>query len=280
MYRQVSRKLECDTAGNATPSLTFLASLSSSVLQMRCHPDALLYVKNFKKRKEDLCNKLYTYYNNHVFSDKLPTEMNIKWNARMTKTAGFCYYQIDRSKPSGRGSRIELSSKVIDVPERLRDTLIHEMCHAAAWIISGYKDGHGPLWKLWAAKARSVFPELPAITTCHSYKINCKYTYRCTGCSYSIGRHSKSLDTERKVCGYCYGKFELIVNSRSRGTNYNNSGTPASQGNGKTPRTPGPFAMFVKENYGSIKKSKQNLKHADVMKLLSAEFGKMKTNSI
>ncbi|XP_064083243.1 uncharacterized protein LOC135199276 [Macrobrachium nipponense] len=271
--KQVEKKLEC----SGTPTLTFLASLSSTIHTIRCHPDALLFVKNFKKKREELCQKLYSYYNEHVFSNKLPSVMSIKWNARLTKTAGYCYYQIDRTKPNGRGARIELSSKVIDVPERLRDTLIHEMCHAAAWIISGYKDGHGPLWKSWAAKARSVFPELPAITTCHSYEINCKYTYRCTKCSYSIGRHSKSLDTERKVCGLCYGKFELIVNSKGRGSKSSNSGTP-SHGS-QTPRTPGAFALFVKENYNSVKKSRQNLKHVDVMKILSADFAKLKTGS-
>ena len=35
------------------------------------------------------------------------------------------------------------------VVDRLRDTLIHEMCHAAAWVISGIKAGHGPIWKSW-----------------------------------------------------------------------------------------------------------------------------------
>ena len=34
-----------------------------------------------------------------------------------------------------RASKIELSSKVLDSADRLRDTLVHEMCHAAAWII-------------------------------------------------------------------------------------------------------------------------------------------------
>lgn len=29
------------------------------------------------------------------------------------------------------------------VTERIRDTLIHEMCHAAVWIINETQDGHG-----------------------------------------------------------------------------------------------------------------------------------------
>ena len=77
-----------------------------------------------------------------------------------------------------RFSVIELSSKVLDSPDRLRDTLIHEMCHAAAWIISGYPDGHGPLFKDWARRAMATFPELPVIARCHNYVIRTKYTYR------------------------------------------------------------------------------------------------------
>ncbi|XP_076062520.1 uncharacterized protein LOC143037841 isoform X2 [Oratosquilla oratoria] len=264
-----------------TPTLTFLSSLSEYVEPHRCHPEARPYLKNFKKCKEDLVRKLYSYYNNHVFENQLPADMRIEWNARMRKTAGFCYYQIDRSKPSGRGARLELSCKVIDIPERLRDTLIHEMCHAAAWIISGYKDGHGPLWKAWSARAMRTFPELPLISRCHSYEIACKYTYKCTQCGYSIGRHSKSLDTERKVCGHCRGRFELIVNSKPTPVSThkkipNSTNLPPPQPTPKTPRTPNAFALFVKANYGSMRKVKSS--HGEVMKALSAEFSKLKTN--
>lgn len=108
-------------------------------------------------------------------------------------------------------------------------------------------------------------------------------TYKSICLFYSIGRHSKSLDTDRKVCGYCYGKFELVVNSqagrgRGKGSEVNVPGGTPSQAPPKTPRTPGAFALFVKENYGSVKKSRDNLKHADVMKILSTEFGKLKTS--
>lgn len=35
------------------------------------------------------------------------------------------------------------------MPDRLRDTLIHEMCHAASWIIDNISDGHGLFWTRW-----------------------------------------------------------------------------------------------------------------------------------
>lgn len=52
------------------------------------------------------------------------------------------------------------------------------MCHAASWIISEVRDGHGHIWKSWASLAGRAFPEIPPVTTCHSYTIETKYTYR------------------------------------------------------------------------------------------------------
>ena len=126
------------------------------------------------------------------------------WNQRLTKTAGVCIQKtvvVTRMDPERgrrmpeqvRLSRIELSTKVLDSPDRVRDTLVHEMCHATAWIVSSYRDGHGPIWKCWAKKAMNAFSELPIIARCHNYAIRTKYQYRCTNCGYTIGRHSKSL---------------------------------------------------------------------------------------
>lgn len=47
--------------------------------------------------------------------------------------------------------------------DRLRDTLIHELCHAATWLIHGARDGHGRFWNLYAKKAAMVHPELPVV---------------------------------------------------------------------------------------------------------------------
>lgn len=47
----------------------------------------------------------------------------------------------------------------------------------------------------------------------------------------------------------------------------------------RTPRTPNKFALFVKDNYNSIKQKNTGFKHADIMKALSAEFAaKAKVN--
>lgn len=149
-----------------------------------------------------------------------------------------------------------------------------------------------------ATKAMEIFPELPPIRRCHDYKIKTKFTYRCTGCGYrlnidcyatiffcffynlckiplllciycSIGRHSKSLDTEKNRCGYCFGKFELLINKTTK------SGTIQMQ---MPKKEPSGFALYVKQNYNSVKNEKSNMKHADVMKILGQQFSTIKIN--
>ncbi|XP_071559407.1 uncharacterized protein [Temnothorax nylanderi] len=267
---------------------TFLASLSNTVPMSQAHPNAKKYRLDYKNNKEELCKKLYELYNEKVFNNKLPRDTPIEWNVRMRGTAGYCYNKKLVKSLTGsiiKSSRIVLATKIVDTPDRLRDTLIHEMCHAASWIIDDISDGHGVFWTRWANKAMKTFPELPPIRRCHSYEIKTKFTYRCIECGYryrilimmkidlkiasviflkhiifcSVGRHSKSLDIDKKRCGYCYGKFELLINKTTK------SGTVQVP----TPkREPTGFALYVKQNYNSVKKEKSNLKHADVMKLL------------
>ncbi|GFS09181.1 acidic repeat-containing protein [Elysia marginata] len=151
--------------------------------------------------------------------------------------------------------------------ERVRDTLAHELCHAAVRLINGVKESHGPVWRSWAQKVNRAFPFMPVIARCHDYVIATKYTYQCTKCNYRIGRHSKSLDTDKKVCGHCLGKFEVYL---TRDLNSSEGArTPATP---RTPRTPNKFALFVKESYAEVKKKDNSLKHADVMKILSQQF--------
>ncbi|XP_046556746.1 acidic repeat-containing protein-like isoform X1 [Haliotis rubra] len=236
---------------------SFLQSLTSNLPDHRRHPEASTYVKQFKKYKMELTQRLYKLYNQTVFDKKLPSSLDIAWNKRLLKTAGYCKYM------RGHTAKVELSDKVCDSAERVRDTLIHELCHAASWILNHKNDGHGPYWKYWARKANQTYPDIPVISRCHDYAITTKYTYQCVKCGYSIGRHSKSLDTDRKVCGKCHGKFEVRLSKNSASSSVSN--TP------KAPRTPNKFALFVKEQYGTYKKNK-DLKHKDIMQLLSQEF--------
>ncbi|KAG7464941.1 hypothetical protein MATL_G00170980 [Megalops atlanticus] len=231
-----SRLAVCKTPG------CFLQSLSDP---------GSVYCRSFKQKKEELTSRLYQLYNSSVFDSKLPSNMSVTWNKKMRKTAGYCITGQERGG-GNRYARIELSEKVCDSADRLRDTLVHEMCHAATWLINGVRDGHGSFWKLYARKATVAHPELPMVTRCHSYDINYKYQYECTRCKNTIGRHSKSLDTQRFVCALCTGQLVLLTPAKPRGAT--------------------PFASFVKENYGSARQELAGQSHAEVMRKLSADF--------
>ena len=201
------------------PTLSFLSSLSCNTPILRCHPQALQFMqgKKFAKTRTELTRQLYELFNREIFGAALSPSMECKWNMRLTKTAGFCCSTIVmKNNVRTRTARIELSCKVVDSPDRLRDTLVHEMAHAAAWIINGYRDGHGPLWQQWVKQAATRFPELPPIDRAHNYEIHTKFSYKCISCGYAVGRHTKSLNTARKVCGLCNGSFELVINSKKK----------------------------------------------------------------
>ncbi|XP_069842079.1 germ cell nuclear acidic protein [Dendropsophus ebraccatus] len=216
-----------------------------------------IYVKSFKQKKHELTVQLYRLYNKTIFEQKLPENLEITWNKKMRKTAGYCV--TGQKRPTlERYARIELSEKVCDSADRLRDTLIHEICHAATWLINGVRDGHGQYWKFYARKATLIHPELPMVSRCHSYEINYKFTYECSRCKNTIGRHSKSLDTDKFVCALCKGKLVLQTTTRKDGSPSVNQLTP--------------FAKFVKDNYGSAKKEMTGMSHAEVMRKLSADF--------
>ena len=207
------------------PTLSFLSSLCSDTRVLESHPEALPFTqgKNFSLRRKHLTEKLYELFNREVFGAALPHNMECKWNTRLTKTAGQTINSMDRKT---RTARIELSAKVVDSAERLRDTLIHEMCHASAWILSNCQNGHGPIWRRWVGQALKTFPELPPIGRSHNYNIRTKYHYTCVNCGYTIGRHTKSLDTSHKVCGHCLGSFELMTNRKKASVTVVNSTTP------------------------------------------------------
>ncbi|XP_056295901.1 germ cell nuclear acidic protein isoform X2 [Pseudoliparis swirei] len=231
-----SRLAQCKTPG------CFLQSLSNT--GSSCG-------RNFKQIKEAHTSRLYQLFNTSVFDNKLPTNMSVTWNKKMRKTAGYCITGQERCG-GNRHARIELSEKVCDSADRLRDTLIHEMCHAATWLIHGVRDGHGNFWKLYARKSTLAHPELPMVTRCHSYDIKYKFQYQCTRCQNTIGRHSKSLDTQRFMCALCNGQLVLLTAAK--------------------PRAPTQFANFVKENYGTVRQELSGQSHGEVMRKLSADF--------
>ncbi|XP_029847238.2 uncharacterized protein LOC8023432 [Ixodes scapularis] len=142
----------------------FLESLSEAVEPERSQPDALLFRRRFGVLRDKLVSELFTVFNRELFRDRLPRQ-EIAWRGRLTSTAGRCVFL------EGQSYRVELSTVLLTSAERTRDTLLHELCHAAAWCVQRSKGGHGHAWRFWTDQAKQRFPKLPTVSTCHSYKV-------------------------------------------------------------------------------------------------------------
>ena len=190
----------------------------------------------FLATRESRALTLYKTLNASAFDNKLPHDLRIEWKKTLNTTAGRAILQ---RRAGLHSAYIELSTKVIDEEERMQNTLAHEMCHVAAWLLKGVcKPPHGPAFKLYAARVMAKHPHLN-ITTCHSYEIQFKYQYQCTTgwCGHVYGRHSRSIDVRKQRCGRCMGTLTLLPQLKA-------DGTP------KKKRQPNKFALFVKVRVG------------------------------
>ena len=165
------------------PSSEIKTNTKSRKLSEILGPESKKISKKFLQEK--LVHEIYKFYNSQVFKNKLPENLSIKWSNRLNKTAGYCYLgsrMTGRDPVTGlakfeRTARIELASKVIDDRFKLRDTLLHELCHAASYLIDGVKDGHGKFFKKWGRHCNELLPDIPVVSRCHSYQINYKFVY-------------------------------------------------------------------------------------------------------
>ncbi|UMM22253.1 hypothetical protein L5515_003558 [Caenorhabditis briggsae] len=263
----------------------FLVSLTENY-SGEIHNDAKVYVKDgalrLKKHRESLLTRLQDILLRRIFSAIPSDELVVTWNPRLRKSAGQC-----RNHRNGK-STVEMSSVVCTTAERVRDTFIHEMCHAAVWVVDKlHKEGHGPGWKRWGARCSSTFKSLPFIERCHDYEIEAKFYYVCENdtCTVEIKRQSKSLDTSRKACGRCLGRFILYrycrkTNSRIRIEDPNRNKSVSATASKPTPSPPAVRRNFTKHPEGFREFSEKHywdysdagLKHSEVIEILLKEF--------
>jgi predicted SprT family Zn-dependent metalloprotease len=280
---------------STSTKLSFVESLSTILdNEDQRDPTVLIYMKKFKNKavKNELLQKCYNEINRVSFDNQLPADLKLVWSGRLSSTGGYCK---NITRASTRSSEIHVSTKVCDSPERMRDTLAHEMCHAAAFLINGLLDGHGSVWKSWANRVNFTFKKIPKITVTHSYEIKKKFIFKCQTCKFEIHRFSKSIDVNKELCGLCHGRFEIILNNKNdknkieetldnddrfdriKNDDYefksaSSSAKVSSAIENAVTRTPNKFAMYVKENYNTIKKDKNLNSHKDVMQELSKNF--------
>ena len=133
------------------------ATSSSSTSSFSSPDNNIAFKPNTKSKKlldqrNDITAQLYLQYNQMAFGGQLPVDLSIVWSKRLTSTAGLTKMSVQTSTGTKQGEII-LSEKVVDNVFRLKTTLLHEMCHAAAWFIdSTRKPPHGPSFWKWAGR--------------------------------------------------------------------------------------------------------------------------------
>lgn len=174
--------------------------------------------------------------------------VKIIWSKTLKTTAGRAHWKGERMRPSSSSSSesdgpryrhhamIELAERIIDNEDRLLNTLAHEYCHLANYMISNvHKNPHGPSFKQWGRKCSDAMSDHPVyggritVTTKHNYKIDWKYVWACEGCTVTYGRHSKSIDTTRSRCGACAGHLVQIKPKPRNMSPQKNSGSASPQ---------------------------------------------------
>ncbi|KAI0127973.1 SprT-like family-domain-containing protein [Xylariales sp. AK1849] len=188
--------------------------------------------KAFDQIKESLAQTFLAELDDRVTSGELarltaPTGgMRIKWCTSLQSTAGRAHWkckevttmtqQADGSLQSTKERRheawIDLASKVLTNEDDLLNTVAHEFCHLAVFMLNGKpKFAHGAEFKAWGRKCMAAFRGRGIeVTTKHDYEIDYKFIWRCADCTAEVHRHSKSVDTSKQRCGRCRGVLEQV----------------------------------------------------------------------
>lgn len=200
--------------------------------------------------------------------------VKIIWSKKLVSTAGQAKWKREKVQDKVRrldGSRelvyrqfatIELAEKVIDDEYRLLNTLAHEFCHLCTMIIDGVTNNpHGKVFKSWATACTKLFTDRGVkVTTRHSYTIQYKYAWECTGCGLEYKRHSKSIKPERQQCGKCDGKLQQTKPVPR----------PA------TPGKPSSYQAFVKKNMAKVREENPGSPHNEIMRLIGKKYQESK----
>ena len=228
---------------------------------------------SFKRNREQITKSAFEEFNHKAFGGRLG-KVVVEWSKKLNTTAGLTRLQkvstnMTPGVPLQRLAAIELSTKVVDDEEKLRTTLLHELVHAAVWIFEGVsKPPHGADFKRWAKIAMSKVPDVK-VTTTHSYQIQYRFNWACVNpkCSFTIGRHSKSVDLLRHRCGKCRGKLMEIT----------------ANGKPKKPAQPSAYNLFVKQHSKAVReqlaKRKAGVTQAEVMRELGRLWREKKEQS-
>ncbi|OQO01627.1 hypothetical protein B0A48_12663 [Cryoendolithus antarcticus] len=235
--------------------------------------------REFESRKHKLAEDFLFELDQRITHGQISTlsattgGVKLLWSKTLNTTAGRANWRRETTKTRlsdgttqaihKHHASIELASKVIDSDTRLYNVLAHEFCHLANFMVSGIKDQpHGTSFKTWGRKVTLAFEDRGVeVTTKHSYEIEYKYVWQCSGeeCETLFQRHSKSIDVERQRCGNCRGRLVQVK--------------PAPRG-GTSPvkKEATGYAGFVKTHFADVKKSLPGVSHREIMEAVGKKY--------
>ncbi len=94
--------------------------------------------------------RLYRALNCECFGERLP-RVTLRVSRRMTRSLGLISYTQSGGDRAVREIVIATHLLLPGNEQVLRDTLLHEMAHAEAWLEHGHR-GHGPVWRRIAVR--------------------------------------------------------------------------------------------------------------------------------
>ena len=219
LYPYINIKETCSEADdiyldNVPGCASFLESLSEDMMGKKRHPAAQEYFQDYRSKRLDLAWDIVEHFDATVCDYKLDFEnVEIYFNNQMFKYVSChheCFHNDDRHT---KLSKIYLSIRCLDNPERLRDALLHELCHAMVWQIDDFNDGvqHGPKFQWWIQHLVQKHPCINVEQVVGNADYECKkYLYECVKCGYDIGEKKTLPQKYRKRCIKCGERFRLV----------------------------------------------------------------------
>ncbi|GAA6055423.1 hypothetical protein JCM3770_006986 [Rhodotorula araucariae] len=209
----------------------------------------------------------------------LPDGVEVVWNKRLRNTAGRASWKSTRSSTPGlpgsppvrtqtHRAVVELSTHVTDTPDKLKHTLAHELCHLAAWALSGeMKPPHGAAFKLWAKRVMLVRPDIE-VTTTHSYEIAYRFRWQCVSatCGKIFGRHSNSVNPATHGCPCGARLVALDKHGVAK------PAASAAAGSAETPRKKTKWQEFMQAESPRVRRENPGVPQSEVLKLVAERW--------
>ncbi|KAI1207771.1 SprT-like family-domain-containing protein [Annulohypoxylon truncatum] len=254
----------------------------------------------FDAVKEELARSFLQELDDRITDGKLSrlTEdtggLRITWSNALLSTAGRAHWkcktqstttknadgvQTSRHETREHTGTIELSSKVLCNEHDLLNTVAHEFCHLAVFILNGKpKAPHGAEFKALGARCGRAFADRGiVVTTKHNYEIEYKYVWECEGCRAQIRRHSRSIDPGTQRCGTCRGALRQVkptprgggggASTPTNGVEGSSSGGPAT-----AKKKPSAWHEFLSQEMKALGQSKPGMSFKEKMAVASAKW--------